>query len=67
MSVKQTSGNTSNRFVISIKFAALSIFCVWTYDEFPWSIRFNPESNTYILGEYDEYLFKRISEWFLTI
>ena len=60
MSVKQTSGNTSNRFVIRIKFAASSIFCVWTYDQFPWSIRFDPESNTtYILGEYDKYLSKR--------
>ena len=34
------------------KFAASWIICVWTYDEFPRSIRFDPKSNTYILGEY---------------
>ena len=30
-----------------------------TYDKFPKSIPFDPKSNTYILGEYDEYLSKR--------
>ena len=41
------------------KFAALWIISVWTYNKFPQSIRFDPESNTYILGEYDEYMSKR--------
>ena len=38
---------------IRLKFAASWIIRVWTYNEFPRSIRFDPESNTYILGEYD--------------
>ena len=39
-------------FAIHLKFAALWIICVWTYDEFTRSIRFDPKSNNYILGEY---------------
>ena len=30
------------------KFAASWIICVWTYNELPRSIRFDPESNTFI-------------------
>ena len=43
---------------IRLKFAASWIIRVWTCDEFPRSIRFDPESNTYILGEYDKYMSK---------
>ena len=44
---------------IRLNFAASWIICEWTYDEFPRSIRFDLESNTYIMGEYDEYMLKR--------
>ena len=53
MTFHQIWANTSNLFVICLRFAASSIIRVWTYDKFPQSIRFDPESNTYILGEYD--------------
>ena len=46
-------------FVIWEKIVASWINCVWTYDEFPWSICFNPKSNTYILSEYDKYMLNR--------
>ena len=51
------SANTSNHLVIRLKFADSSIICVWNFDNLTQSIHFDLESNTYILGEYDEYLY----------
>ena len=53
--------NTLNRFVIHLKFATLSIIPVWTYKKSLWSTQCSPYSNTYILGEYEEYLLKQIT------
>ena len=37
---------------IRLKFADLSIICVWTYKKLPRIIQYSPNSNTCILGEY---------------
>ena len=42
---------------IRLKFADLSIIHVWTYKKLPRIIRYSPNLNAYILGEYDEYLY----------
>ena len=59
------SANTSNHLVIRLKFADSSIICVWNFDKLTQSIHFDLESNTYILGKYDEYLLKWISSNYL--
>ena len=46
--VVRTSANTSNSFVIHLKFADILISHVWTFSELTRSISFALESNTYI-------------------
>ena len=53
---------------IRLKFAALSIICVWTFKKLPQTIPYSPDSNTHILGEYDKYLSKRSkSAWTIRV